>query len=119
MVSESHSDVQRRDRRRAPRNMGASYFFHLAAAPRPYRNSGAHLAAYAKHPRIRGVDRPNSSSLNITPLFVTNWRSIEVAKSIRPVMAFWQRLMDRRVRSAAGGQLWTRSESSAFTFAPA
>src|SRR5262244_3228856 len=62
MVSEGNSDLQRRDRRRTTRNMGASDFFHVTAAPRLYRNSAAHLAAYAKRPRIRRLDRPNSSS---------------------------------------------------------
>jgi len=47
--------------RRAPRDMGASDFFHVAAAPTPYRNSRTHLAAYAKRARVRGLDRPNSS----------------------------------------------------------
>ena len=61
MVSEGSSDLQRRNRRRTPRNLGASDFFHVTAAPRPYRNSAAHLAAHAKRPRIRRLDRPNSS----------------------------------------------------------
>jgi len=55
-------------------------------------------------------------SLNITPLFVTNSHGIAVAKSILLVTASWRRLMAQRARSAADGQLWTRSGNLAFTF---
>src|SRR5262249_33812828 len=61
VVSEGDPDLQRRYRSGAPRNMGASDFFHVAAAPRPRRNSATYLAAYAERARIRCLDRPKSS----------------------------------------------------------
>src|SRR5215468_3828527 len=62
MVSKGPPDLQRRHCGGAPGNMGTSDFFHVAAEPRPCRNSQTHLAAYAKRARVRGLDRPKSSS---------------------------------------------------------
>src|SRR5262249_29320693 len=62
VVSEGDPDLQRRYRGGAPRNMGASNFFHVAATPRPRRNSAAYLASHAERARIRRLDRPKSSS---------------------------------------------------------
>jgi hypothetical protein len=68
MVSKGHSNLQRRHRRSTPRNMGASDFFHDAAAPRPYRNSPAHLAPHAKRARIRCLELPKSSLEHLSKL---------------------------------------------------
>src|SRR5262249_8043287 len=68
VVSEGDPDLQRRYRSGAPRNMGASDFFHVAAAPRPRRNSATYLAAYAERARIRCLDRPKSSSDSLTEM---------------------------------------------------
>ena len=61
MVSKGPADLQRRHRGGAPGNMGASDFFHVAAEPRPCRNSEAYLASHAKRARVRRLDRPKSS----------------------------------------------------------
>ena len=55
----------------------------------------------------------DGKTFSLTPLFVTNSRGIEVAKSILPATASWRHLMVRRVGSAvAVGQLWTQSGNS-------
>ena len=54
------SDLQRCHRAGTPRNMGASDFFPVESAPRPYRNSAAYLAAYAERARIRAASTGQS-----------------------------------------------------------
>jgi hypothetical protein len=65
MVPKGSPDLQRCHCGGARRNMGASDFFHVAAAPRPYR----HSAAYAKRAQLRRLDSPKSSLGSIQPLF--------------------------------------------------
>jgi pimeloyl-ACP methyl ester carboxylesterase len=54
--------------------------------------------------------------LNIIPWFVNSSRDIAAAKSTLPATVSWRRLMVRRVRFVADGQLWIRSGNLAFTF---
>jgi hypothetical protein len=65
MVSKGPPDLQRRHRGGAPRNMGASDFFHVAAAPRPYRNSAAYLPTYAKRTRVRRLELAKVERLSL------------------------------------------------------
>src|ERR1700745_4194156 len=62
MVSKSGLDLQRRDRSGATGNLAPSYFFHVPAEPRQYRNSVPYLAAHGKCARSRRLNRPKSSS---------------------------------------------------------
>ena len=61
MVSKSGLDLQRRDRSGATGNLAPSYFFHVPAEPRQYRNSVPYLAAHGKCARSRRLNRPKSS----------------------------------------------------------
>jgi hypothetical protein len=61
----------------------------------------ARFFQHDQHARYDG----KTSLLNITLLFVTNSRGIEVAKSIMPATGSWRHLMVQRVRFAADGQL--------------
>ena len=67
VVSKIHSHFQRRHRGSPPRNMGTSDFFHVAAAPRPCRNSTPYLAPNRKRARLRGLNWPKSSSGELRP----------------------------------------------------
>ena len=57
LVSKNGPDLQRRHRRRAPRNLAPSDFFRVTAAPRQYRNSAPYCSAW-KSPRPRCLNRP-------------------------------------------------------------